>query len=184
MDPISREEALAKIRELGLPSVVLDAFEGRALPEVLSDEMQSPRQVFREGQSDYPPGSVIPLFAKPSSGDRIVALRERGGVAGFMEFTCEGPALLEEGQSWEQIIAPVLIGLWENHSGDDLQAAATVREAAALLAFPFVERLLAAVKDPAVKENYEAWRGRLIAALPSYRSGERDGQRPASAGSD
>jgi hypothetical protein len=151
MDTITKEEARQRIVELGLPQVVLDAFDGRELPETLDLVMREPYELFTEPTShaDYPPGRIIPLFSAPS-GYTIYAIRETGEPRGFLRFGLEevGEPPWDEGLAWPDIARDLLLKVWEAAEvTDDVDTAENeVREAANHLAYEDIDELVAELR--------------------------------------
>ena len=171
MDTITADEAHARIMELGLPSVVLTAFEGKPVPEVLQWQMRDPYEIFTEPTAHevYPPGGIVPLWSD-HTGYTIVGIRERGAPLGFLRFGLEReptePADIE-GLSWQQIVVEDLVQIWE--VGDDEELAdRALREAATHLRFESVDRLLDALREPARNEDFENWHRAFLQTLPAH----------------
>jgi hypothetical protein len=144
MDTITRDDARRRIVELGLPQVVLDAFDGRELPDVLELVIREPYELFAEPThlADYPPGRIVPLFSD-GSGYTVYALRESGEPRGYLRFGLEevGEPPWDEGLSWADLARYLLIKIWEA-SEDDEAGEADVREGATLLAYEPVDALV------------------------------------------
>jgi hypothetical protein len=92
MDHITREQARQDIVDLGLPKIVLDAFDDAPLPYNLDIQFREPYQVFSmgpEGQADYGKGRITPIWT--GGGDyTIVAYHHAAARKGFFRYDIEG----------------------------------------------------------------------------------------------
>jgi hypothetical protein len=158
METILRDEAHTRIRHLGLPEVVLTAFEGRAVPEVLQRRMRDPYELFVEPtrHGGYPLGRIIPLWSD-HTGYTIVGYRE-SEPRGFLRFRLEGDGRAPdiEGVTFQQIVVHDLVQIWEAEDDEDA-ADAALREAADLLGFVHGERLIEAMRDPMRIDDFDVW---------------------------
>ncbi|NUP09687.1 MAG: hypothetical protein HOW73_26885 [Polyangiaceae bacterium] len=176
MNRIGWDEAHERARHLGLPPVVLAAFRGERVPDVLKWAMRDAYEIFDEAtiphHDDYPPGSVVPLWAD-HTGYTITAHRTGGERPGFLRFSLEGPPgdpPDDEGLSWAQILVQPLLCIWEDNDGSDEEADAAVREAAQYLGFEPVETLLNAFREPERRsaDTHEDWYRKLLSRLSDY----------------
>lgn len=139
MDAISWEQALIELEALDLPPVVRTALVGsERVPEVLAWLMRDPSEMFEEPHdpSAHPPGAITPLWAD-HTGHIVVAHRRLGSTPGFLRFLLEEGELIEEGLTFDALVVRDLVSVWERGESAD-----SVREAARLLGFRDVERLI------------------------------------------
>ena len=168
MRPITWDEARRELVALALPEVVLTAFESpRQVPETLQWLMRDPGELFEEPADfdAYPPGAITPLWAV-QTGHIIVGHRRTGGAPGFLRFLLEETELVEEGLSFDQLIVRDLVSVWE-YEDDDATAEERVREAASLLAFGPVDRLVEDLRATPrrTSQEYDAFLARFRATL-------------------
>lgn len=143
MERITWDEARRELVALALPEVVLTAFERpRDVPETLQWLMRDPGELFEEPThfDAHPPGAITPLWAV-QTGHIVVGHRRAGGAPGFLRFLLEEAELVEEGLSFQQLVVRDLVSVWE-YEDDESNAEVRVREAATLLAFTAVDRLV------------------------------------------
>lgn len=118
MDFITREQARRDIVALGLPQVVLDAFDEKPLPYNLDIHFRYPYKVFligQEGQEAYGEGRITPIWM--GGGDyTIVAYHNSQARRGFFRFDIETPGAEEEpiGLTWQQVLVKEFKFLWES----------------------------------------------------------------------
>ncbi len=141
MDFITREQARQDIVSLGLPQIVLDAFDDKPLPYNLDIAFREPYQIFSmgpEGQAVYGRGRITPVWT--GGGDyTIVAYHHAPERQGFFRFDIESPG--EEYQpvalSWQQVLVKEFKSFWEQEWADE-----RLREVAGWFAFEYVELLI------------------------------------------
>jgi hypothetical protein len=168
MDSITPEQARADMEALGLPQVVLDAFDGAPIPEPLTWHMRASWELlwdFPEHQHKYFEGRITPLWTD-HTGHTIVAYRHDGEKRGFFRFFLELPEGEEEcdlGLSWPQILVRTFVDLYESEVELD-----EIRTIAALVRFDHVDRLLNELENTPLDtdEAYEAWHDRFASTLP------------------
>ncbi|CAN5498762.1 hypothetical protein BH11PLA2_BH11PLA2_03320 [soil metagenome] len=140
MDFITREQARRDIVALGLPQIVLDAFDGKPLQYNLDIEFREPYQIFSmppEGQAVYGKGRITPVW---TGGDTIVAYHHAPARKGFFRFDIESPG--EEyqpvGLSWQQVLVKEFKFLWEQEWTDE-----RLKEVAGWFCFKHIDLLIA-----------------------------------------
>jgi hypothetical protein len=156
MDFITREKAREDIVDLGLPQIVLDAFDEKPLPHNLDDQFRFPYQVLNlgaEGQAFYGTGRITPLWT--GCGDySIVAYHHDPCDRGFSRFDIEsGEEEQPKGMNWQQVLIKEFKLLWESEVPDG-----ELREVADLFGFKHIEEIiaeLAGAKLDSVEKNSE-----------------------------
>jgi hypothetical protein len=142
MDYITREQAREDIVALGLPQIVLDAFDGKPLPYDLDIQFREPYQIFALGpkqQEIYGEGRITPLWT--GCGDyTIVAYDHLPARKGFFRFNIELAVDEDEpvGLSWQQILVEEFKFLWESEETDE-----RLREVALWFEFKYIDLLIA-----------------------------------------
>jgi hypothetical protein len=142
MDFVTREQARHDIVALGLPQIVLDAFDENPLPYNLDIEFRQPYQIFSlgpEGQAAYGQGRITPIWT--GGGDyTIVAYHHAPARSGFFRFDIESPGEEEQpsGLSWQQVLVKEFKFLWEQQWPDQ-----RLREVAAWFRFNHIDLLIA-----------------------------------------
>jgi hypothetical protein len=152
MDFITREQARQDIAALGLPQIVLDAFDGKPLPYNLDIEFREPYQIFSmgpEGQSAYGQGRITPVWT--GGGDyTIVAYHHAPARKGFFRFDIEsGEEYQPVGLSWQQVLVEEFKFLWEQEWTDE-----RLREVAGWFGFKFIDLLIAELPQ-AKRDTFE-----------------------------
>src|SRR5262245_12425128 len=93
MDFITRERARQDMLALGLPRIIIDAFDGCPLPYNLDIQFREPYPIFSmgpEAQAAYGQGRITPLWT--GGGDyTIVAYHHSPTRKGFFRFSIESP---------------------------------------------------------------------------------------------
>ena len=141
MDFITREQARQNIVALGLPRIVLDAFDGNPLPYNLGIQFHEPYQIFSmgpEGQEAYGQGRITPIWT--GGGDyTIVAYHHVPARKGFFRFDIESPGEEEQpiGLSWQQVLVKEFKFLWELEWTDE-----RLTEVAGWFGFNFIDSLI------------------------------------------
>jgi hypothetical protein len=142
MDFITREQARQDIVALGLPQIVLDAFDDKPLPYKLDIQFREPYQILSmgpQGQAAYGQGRVTPIWT--GDGDyTIVAYHHAPVRKGFFRFDIESPGEEEQpvGLSWQQVLVKEFKFLWEQEwTGERL------REVAGWFGFKYIDLLIA-----------------------------------------
>ena len=162
MDFISREQARADIIALGLPQIVLDAFDGKPLPYGLNDEFHEPYQLLDEPaeQANYGQGRITPIWT--GSGDySIVAYDHHPTRKGFMRFDIETPeTIAESGLSWQQVLVSEFKFLWESEWSNE-----QLREVAGWFEFDCIDLLIDELESVR-RETFEKDRAWYQAFLP------------------
>ena len=142
MDFITREQARQDIVGLGLPQIVLDAFDGKPLPYNLEAQFREPYPIFSmgpEGQAAYGRGRITPVWT--GGGDyTIVAYRHAPATKGYFRFDIESPGKEEQpvGLTWQQVLVKEFKFLWEQEWTDE-----RLREAAGRFGFKYIDLLIA-----------------------------------------
>jgi hypothetical protein len=142
MDFITREQARQDIIDLGLPQVVLDAFDEKPLAYNLDIQFREPYPIFvmgPEGQAAYGQGRITPLWT--GGGDyTIVAYHHAPARKGFFRFDIESPGEEEQpvGLTWQQILVKEFKFLWEQEWTDE-----RLREVAGWFDFTHIDLLIA-----------------------------------------
>jgi hypothetical protein len=142
MDFITREQARHDIVALGLPQIILDAFDNKPLPYNLDIEFREPYQVFSmrpDVQMAYGQGRITPVWT--GGGDyTIVAYHHASARKGFFRFDIESPG--EEyqpiGLSWQQVLVKEFKFLWEQEWSDE-----RLKEVADWFGFKYIDLLIA-----------------------------------------
>jgi hypothetical protein len=145
MDFITREQARQDIVALGLPQIVLDAFDDKPLPYNLDIEFREPYQIFSmgpEGQAAYGKGRITPVWT--GGGDyTIVAYHHAPARKGFFRFDIEsGEKYQSVGLSWQQLLVKEFKFFWEQEWPDE-----RLREVARWFDFKFIELLIAELPE-------------------------------------
>ncbi len=123
MDYITREQAREDIIALGLPQIILDAFDDKPLPYNLDIEFREPYQIFSmgpEGQDAYGQGRITPIWT--GGGDyTIVAYQHEPKRKGFFRFDIESPGEEYEpvGLSYQQVLVKEFKFFWEQEWTDE-----------------------------------------------------------------
>jgi hypothetical protein len=141
MDFVTRDQARQDIIALGLPQIVLDAFDAKPLPYNLDIQFREPYQVFsvgEEGQAVYGLGRITPIWT--GGGDyTIVAYHHAQTRKGFFRFDIEsGEEEQPIGLTWQQILVKEFKFLWEQEWTDERLA-----EVAERFAFKYIDLLIA-----------------------------------------
>jgi len=141
MDYITRDEARRNIVALGLPSIVLDAFDERPLPYNLDLQFRYPYQILslgHEEQAIYSEGRITPVWAG-SSGYTIVAYSHAPRREGFFRFDIEASSqrVHPVGMTWQQVLVKEFKDLWEAEMPDE-----RLREVAGWFGFVHIEMLI------------------------------------------
>jgi hypothetical protein len=157
MDFITHDEARRNIVALGLPQIVLDAFDNKPLPYNLDLQFQQPYAILTLGpdeQAGYGHGRITPIWTGGGE-NSIVAYHHAPQRQGFFRFDIE---TAEEQQpirlSWQQILVKEFKSLWESEMPDE-----RLREIAGWFGFKYVESLIAEL-PPANLDSFEkdvAW---------------------------
>jgi hypothetical protein len=141
MDYITREQARGNIVALGLPQIIVDAFDEKPLPFNLDIQFRFPYPILSlepEGQAIYGQGRITPVWT--GGGDyTIVAYHHDPARQGFFRFDIE--SCDEEqpiGMSWQQILVKEFKFLWESEVPDP-----RLRETAILFGFNHIHELIA-----------------------------------------
>jgi hypothetical protein len=146
MDFITREQARRNIVALGLPQIVLDAFDEKPLPYNLGIQFRGPYPIFsmgEEGQAAYGQGRITPLWT--GGGDyTIVAYHHAPARKGFFRFDIESPGEEEEpvGLTWQQVLVKEFKFLWEQEWTDE-----RLREVASWFGFKYIDLLNAELPE-------------------------------------
>ena len=140
MDFITREQARLDIVALGLPQIVLDAFDYKPLPYNLDIQFREPYQIFSfgpAGQAAYGQGRITPIWT--GGGDyTIVAYHHTPARKGFFRFDIEsGEDYQPVGLSWQQLLVKEFKFFWEQEWPDE-----RLREVARWFDFKFIELLI------------------------------------------
>lgn len=139
MDFITREKARQDILALGLPQIVLDAFDEKPLPYDLDLQFREPYKIFGLGmneQSRYGQGRITPLWG--GGGYRIVAYHHAPQRKGYFRFDMEsGEEQQPIGLSWQQILVKEFKFLWELEWPDE-----RLREVAGWFSFNHIDLLI------------------------------------------
>ena len=153
MDFSTRDQARQDIVALGLPQIVLDAFDEKPLPYNLDIQFRHPYQVFSmgpEGQQRYGAGWVTPIWT--GGGDyTIVAYNHAPARRGFFRFDIEFPGEEEEpvGLTWQQVLVKEFTFLWELEWTDE-----RLREVAGWFDFKHIDLLIAELSQ-AKRDTFE-----------------------------
>lgn len=157
MDFITRDEARRDIVALGLPQIVLDAFDEKPLPYNLDIQFRYPYPILALGpdeQSAYGQGRITPIWT--GGGDyTIVAYHHAPERQGFFRFDIEtGEEEQPLGMTWQQILIQEFKFLWETEMPDD-----RLREVAAWFGFQYVESLISELTEAKLDthENDGSW---------------------------
>jgi hypothetical protein len=158
MDFITREQARLDIVALGLPQIVLDAFDGKPLPYNLDIQFREPYPIFTlgsEGQVSYPPGRVTPIWT--GGGDyTIVAYHHAPSRLGYFRFDIETPDDEEQpvGLTWQQLLVKEFKDLWELEWPNG-----RLKEVAGWFGFKHIDLLIAELSDAKLDtfEKEEVW---------------------------
>ena len=141
MDFITRDEARGDIVSLGLPQIVLDAFDDKPLPYNLDIKFRGPYMIFALGpeqQAIYGQGRITPLWT--GGGDyTIVAYHHAAARKGFFRFDIESPEEVEQpvGLNWQQILVKEFKFLWEMETPDE-----QLKEVAGWFGFNHIDLLI------------------------------------------
>lgn len=139
MDFITQEQARQNIVKLGLPPIVLDAFDGKPIPYNLDFQFRCPDEIFcldLDEQEFYDDGPVTPIWK--GTGDLVVAYHHETARQGFFRFNIEGgDEERPEPLNWQQVLLKEFIFLWELERPDE-----QLRETAKLFRFDYCETLL------------------------------------------
>jgi hypothetical protein len=158
MNYITKDEARANIVTLGLPQIVLDAFDGKPLPYDLDIQFREPYTIFSLGpdeQATYGEGPITPIWT--GGGDYIiVAYHHLPARKGFFRFDIEAPGEEEQpvGLSWQQVLVKEFKALWETEMPED-----QIREVAGWFGFKYLDLLIAQLSDvenDSIEED-DAW---------------------------
>lgn len=140
---LTLEQTRRNIVELGVPQIVLDAFDRKRLPYNLDIQFGFPSQVFYHGPMGYGFYSqhpVTPIWV----GDHSVAAYHHDPVRqGYFRFDFEGGE--EEApvaMNWQQLLVKEFKFLWEAVTPDD-----RLRELANLFGFKYVELLISELSE-------------------------------------
>jgi hypothetical protein len=158
MDFITRDQARQDIVALGLPQIVLDAFDEKPLPYNLDVQFHEPYTIFSlgpEGQAAYGQGWITPIWT--GGGDyTIVAYHHAPERKGFFRFNIETPEEEEQpvGMDWQQVLVKEFKVLWEQEWPDD-----RLKEVAGWFGFKYVEQLIAELPQANLDtlEKNEVW---------------------------
>jgi hypothetical protein len=115
MDFITREQARQDIIALGLPQIILDAFDGKPLPYRLANQFREPYEILcldPTEQADYGQGRITPIWG---DGYTIVAYHHAPARRGFFRFNIESDGEGREpvGLNWQQILVEEFRFLWQ-----------------------------------------------------------------------
>ncbi|HZZ81448.1 MAG TPA: hypothetical protein VFE62_23300, partial [Gemmataceae bacterium] len=138
MNKVTREQARRNIVALGLPQIVLDAFDGKRLPYNLDLQFRYPYQVLDsvDQQQDYGIGRITPVWTG-NSDDTIVAYHHDPLRAGFFRFDIEtGEEAEPVRMNWQQVLVHEFKILWEAEMPDD-----RLREVAGWFCFKHIEEI-------------------------------------------
>jgi hypothetical protein len=141
MDFITQEQARQDIVALGIPQIVLDAFDEKPLPYDLDIHFCRPYQIFSlgpVGQAAYGQGRITPIWT--GGGDyTIVAYHHAPARKGFFRFDIESPGEEQQpvGLSWQQVLVKEFKDLWEQEWTDE-----RLREVAGWFGFKYIDLLL------------------------------------------
>jgi hypothetical protein len=141
MDFITRDEARRNIVGLGLPQIVLDAFDEKPLPYNLDLQFRYPYPILSlgpAGQAAYAHGRITPIWT--GCGDyTIVAYSHAPAREGFFRFDIETPSEQEEpvGITWQQVLVKEFKYLWEAEMPDE-----RLREVAVWFGFEHIDLLI------------------------------------------
>jgi hypothetical protein len=154
MDFITREQARQNIVTLGLPQIVLDAFDNKPLSYNLDIQFREPYTIFSlgpQGQAAYGQGRITPIWA--GGGDyTIVAYHHAPEPRGFFRFDIETPDEEEQpvGLNWQQVLVKEFKFLWELEMPDE-----RLREVAGWFDFKHIDLLITEL--PKAIEKDAAW---------------------------
>src|SRR5262245_7709345 len=146
MDFITRDQARQDIVALGLPQIVLDAFDGKPLPYNLDIQFREPYTIFSLGpeeQGAYGQGRITPIWT--GGGDyTIVAYHHAPARKGFFRFDIGSPGEEEQpvGLSWQQVLVREFKFLWEMEWTDE-----RLREVAGWFEFKYIDLLIAELQQ-------------------------------------
>ena len=141
MDYFTREQARQDIAALGLPQIIVDAFESNPLPYHLDIRFREPYQIFSmglKGQAAYGQGRITPVWT--GGGDyTIVAYHHAPMRKGFFRFSIESPGVEHQpvGLGWQQILVHEFKCLWEQEWPDE-----RLREVAGWFNFKHIDLLI------------------------------------------
>jgi hypothetical protein len=137
MQRLTREQARRNIVGLGLPQIVLDAFDEKPLPYDLDIRFRFPYQVFPMAQPAYWNGPITPIWTG-ADGYTIVAYDHDPARLGFFRFDLESGEVLDPiRMNWQQVLVREFKNLWELET-----PAETLRQLAGLFEFRYVEELI------------------------------------------
>lgn len=142
MDFITREQARHDIVALGLPQIVLDAFDQKTLPYNLDIQFREPYPIFSmgpEGQRAYGQGRITPIWT--GGGDYTIAAYHHSPTQkGFFRFDIESPREEEQpvGLCWQQLLVKEFKFLWEQGWTDE-----RLKEVAGWFGFKYIDLLIA-----------------------------------------
>jgi hypothetical protein len=140
MDFITREQARQNIVALGLPQIVLEAFDEKPLPYNLDIQFREPYPILSLGpkeQARYGQGRITPIWT--GGGDyTIVAHHHDSTRQGYFRFDIETAEEEQPiGMNWQQLLVKEFKYLWEAEIPDD-----ELREVADWFHFKYIELLV------------------------------------------
>jgi predicted DNA-binding WGR domain protein len=152
---MNRDEARAQIIQLSLPQGVLDLFDGEDVHDMLFYDCRRPRYLFDLGDeavASYAPGRLVPLW---ESQEVMTVCQLDGDRTRYIQIYLEG-GFTDLGSSVQCALANLFITLSEDEDNEhsDLQ------EAARLLGFEHLDRLLACGRA----EDYDVWKAGFLAS--------------------
>jgi len=169
MEPIDLEQARANLVALRLPRVVLDAFDGKPIPEPMKWRFRCPWEMLLdltpEQQAEYPAGRVTPVWSDHTGG-MVTAYRHDGARPGFLRFVLEQPDVEDEsGLSWPQVLVRELTTMWEAEVDDE-----ELEDIATQLGVAFFDPLIRELEENprATEEEEQAWYRAFLARLPAH----------------
>ena len=141
MDFITQEQARQEIVALGLPQIILDAFDDKPLPYNLDFMFRRPYQIFSMGpeeQATYGQGRITPIWTGGTD-YTIVAYHHSLAQKGYFRLDIESPGEEQRpfGLSWQQVLVMEFKSLWEQEWTDE-----RLREVAGWLGFSYVDMLI------------------------------------------
>jgi hypothetical protein len=158
MDFITRDQARQDIVALGLPQIVLDAFDEKPLPYNLDVQFREPYTIFSlgpEGQAAYGQGRITPIWTGGGN-STIVAYHHAPERKGFFRFSIETreEEVPPVGMDWQQVLVQEFKVLWEHEWPDD-----RLKEVAAWFGFNHVDQLIAELPQANLDtfERNEVW---------------------------